>query len=370
MILPKLVGGMALLLTLCCLPSWALALTSEQLIAQAGPSMVTVQTKDGRTGGLWRGNGVVVRPERVVASCSLIADRAEHEIFSSGRRYPAILLTADQGKELCLLAVAGLAAPPVRRGATTGLALQQSVWMVGLRQDAAVLEEGVITQLRGGKPPLIETTVTAAPESVGAAVFDREGRCIGITTLFAAQGRPWSFIAPVEWLDQLEADPASDASKRLGWLKRAVALEEAGDWEALRDWSRQWSVSLPRDATAWHTLGYACLRRENLDEALAAYQHTVRIDPDDIDGWSNLGYVYTDLGRPAEAAHAYREVIRLDPRDVEGWSNLALCHAQAGDLAQARRAVGEIERLDAAKARELLFLLDNGSMLEAHNHDQ
>jgi predicted TPR repeat methyltransferase len=281
------------------------------------------------------------------------------EVAVDGRRLPATLLVADQEKDLCLLAVAGLAAPPVERGSSDALAMQASVWTVGMRGGFPRVEPGVVTQLRGGKPPLIETTVLGTPETVGQGLFDRQGRCIGIATLFRDGERDAYFAAPVEWLDSLRAtDGSGGVDKPIYWLKRAVILEEAEEWESLRDWSRQWSLALPEEATAWHTLGYSCIVLKDPAGALAAFAQTVRINPDDLDGWSNLGYVYTDLNQYLEAIHAYRQVVRLNPEDVEGWSNLGVACQAAGDREAAMEAVQKLQRLDREKATDLMLHLN------------
>lgn len=349
----------AALLAFCSASAWAGELTSELLLVQASPSLVLVQGVDGRTGTRRTGSGVVVRSKQVITSCSLIMGWAGYEIISAGQSFPSTLLIADQQKNLCLLAAEGLPAPPVQRGSTADLTMQMSVRVI--RQSgsgAAALEAAVVTQLRGGKPPLIKTTAEGGLESVGGALFDREGRCVGITTLFKEEGQEISFAAPVEWLDQLESEPTGGNGRHIHWLKRAIALEEANKWEALLDWSKQWAASLPADVSAWHTLGYACIVLKKLDQALAAFLHTVQIDPGDIDGWSNLGYVYTDLQRYPDAIRAYREVVRISPSDVDGWSNLVLSYEYSGNRAEAIKAVDEVNRLDATKAQELRFYLE------------
>ncbi len=328
------------------------ALTSSEVLAQAGPSLVVVRAKDIPSGQVVHASGVVIRPQQVITSCSLVNGRGGYEVGSAGRGYPATLLLADAEKELCLLAVEGLTAQPVQRGSSSDLTMQMSIWSVGMRGEQAAIEEGVVIQLRGGKPPLIETTNLGVPEAVGAGMFDRQGRLVGISTQFREAGRDVYFTAPVEWLDQLAT--RSGPPGRLHWLKRSVALEESEQWEPLRDLSRQWSTAFPADGSAWHTLGYSCIVLHDLNGALAAFEQTVRVNPGDIDGWSNLGYVYTDLQRLPEAIGAYREVVRINPEDVEGWSNLGVAYGASGNQAEAAKAIDTLRRLDATKAQELM----------------
>ena len=119
--LQKMCQWAAALLLLGSVPARVFALTAEQLLDQAAPSVVAVQVKGSHSGEQYTGTGVVIRPQQVVISCSLVAGRVAHEIVSSGRHYPATLLFADADKELCVLAAAGLQAPPEQRGSTADL---------------------------------------------------------------------------------------------------------------------------------------------------------------------------------------------------------------------------------------------------------
>lgn len=333
-------------------PGWAAALEPAEVLARATPSLVLVQAKDGQGGGGSVASGVVIRPQQVITSCAMVQGKSGYEVQSAGRGYPAKLLLADTEKELCLLGVEGLPAPPAQRGSSAGLAMQMSIWSVAMRDGKAAIEEGVVIQLRGGQPPLIETTNLGSPASMGAGMYNREGQLVGIATRLSEAGRETSFTAPVEWLDQLSGAPTTPG--RLHWLKRAVALEGAEQWGPLRDLSRQWSTAFPADASAWHTLGYSCIVLHDLDGALAAFEQTVRINPGDLDGWSNLGYVYTELERLPEAIRSYREVVRINPQDTEGWSNLAVVYGASGDEGEATKAVEALRQLDAGKAQEVL----------------
>jgi hypothetical protein len=357
MMVKRMVQAAAVVLLLASVVGEVRAMTEGAMLASNGPSLVAVTATENEK--RHSASGVVIRPREVITSCSLVVGRSGLEVAVDGSRLPATLLVADQEKDLCLLAVAGLAAPPVVRGNSTDLAMQMSVWAVGMRGDVPTVEPGVVTQLRGGKPPLIETTVLGTPETVGRGLFDRQGRCIGITTLFRDGAREAYFAAPVEWLDSLRiADGSGGADKPIHWLKRAVILEEADDWETLREWSRQWSATLPGEAAAWHTLGYSCIVLKDPAGALAAFERTVQINPGDLDGWSNLGYVYTDLNQYLEAIRAYRQVVRINPGDVEGWSNLAVAYQAIGDREAALEAIRELQRLDREKAADLMLYLN------------
>lgn len=344
--------GSAVLLVL--LAPWQVAALTpaEQLLAQVSPSLVEVRAKDPRNGKIMQTSGVVIAPQQVITSCFLVNGRGGYEVGVAGHIFSATLVKADTEKDLCLLGVEDLVARPVQRGSSSELTMQMAIWSVAMHKGKAAIEQGVVTQLRGGTPPLIETTHLGTPEAAGGGMFDQHGNLVGICTLFRDAGRDIYFTAPVEWLEHLTTP--GTAPGRLHWLKRAVALEQSEQWQQLHDWSRQWSIALPTDGTAWHTLGYSCIVLHDLNGALAAFEQTVHVNPRDIDGWSNLGYVYTDLQRLPEAIGAYREVVHLNPEDVEGWSNLGIAYRAVGNQAEADKAIDSLRRLDASRAQEVL----------------
>jgi len=345
------------------IPVQAHSLSAPEVLAKAEPSLVAVLAHDQQSGKTIAASGVVIRPQQVITSCALVEGRNGLEVRSGESRFPATLVLADQEKGLCLMAVAGLPARPAERGGSGGLAIQETILAAGMPEGAAAIESGVLTQLRGGQPPFIETTLLGNEQTLGRGLFDDEGRLVGITTVFQEGNRSLHFSAPVEWLDRLQAGAEKGGlNRKLHWLKRAAMMEEESDWGQLHDMSREWVTEFPQDATAWHTLGYACIALKNSKEALTAFLQTIRINPGDVDGWSNLGFVYTDLEQLPEAVRAYQAVVRLNPEDVDGWMNLGMAHEASGNHAEAMKAVDELSRLDAERASVLLRYLQGAKL--------
>ena len=57
------------------------------------------------------------------------------------------------------------------------------------------------------------------------------------------------------------------------------------------------------------------------EEALAAYDECLRIDPKYVDAWNNKGIALKDLRRYEEALAAYDECLRIDPGHLLARSN-------------------------------------------------
>ena len=61
----------------------------------------------------------------------------------------------------------------------------EPVYAVGAPQGLELsLSEGIVSQLRGGPPPLIQTTVAISEGSSGGGLFNAEAELVGITTFY------------------------------------------------------------------------------------------------------------------------------------------------------------------------------------------
>jgi tetratricopeptide (TPR) repeat protein len=87
------------------------------------------------------------------------------------------------------------------------------------------------------------------------------------------------------------------------------------------------AASNPDDANLWNSKGEALSEAGRLEEALAAYETALEIDPKRILSWQCLGCVREDLGRFEIALEAYEQLLELDPDD-----ELGLC--QQGEVLQ------------------------------------
>lgn len=116
----------------------------------------------------------------------------------------------------------------------TKLKVGEPVYTVGAPQGLELsLSEGIVSQLRGGPPPIIQTTAAVSPGSSGGGLFNAEGELVGITTLQVEGGQNLNFAVPVEWIGQVaraivreqpigEAPvaPAPGTSQKEGWDDR------------------------------------------------------------------------------------------------------------------------------------------------------
>jgi tetratricopeptide (TPR) repeat protein len=95
----------------------------------------------------------------------------------------------------------------------------------------------------------------------------------------------------------------------------------------------------PGFAAAWHNLGMTCGRAGQPQEAIAAFQKALAIEPNSSTYYM-LGLIYGEGKQWQEAAKALSEALRLDPSNHRVRYNLALVWTQLG---QRERALQELK---------------------------
>jgi len=103
------------------------------------------------------------------------------------------------------------------------------------------------------------------------------------------------------------------------------------------------------DAQRAFELGAEYLEKKNLDNALIAFQETVRIDPSFAQGYNGLGVTYSLLGEYPKALLACCEAIRLDPKEPEFYRARGYVYERMGDEAAAEADLAKAEALEAAQ---------------------
>jgi serine/threonine-protein kinase len=101
----------------------------------------------------------------------------------------------------------------------------------------------------------------------------------------------------------------------------------------------------PDHALAYNNLGAALFARGKRVEASAAFGESIRLKPDHALAYSNFGVLLKGSGALDEAVVAHREAIRLAPDEAVNYSNLGLALDAQGKHAEAVTAFRESIRL-------------------------
>jgi tetratricopeptide (TPR) repeat protein len=93
------------------------------------------------------------------------------------------------------------------------------------------------------------------------------------------------------------------------------------DWARIEEWfSTRLEAARNRNAETWTNRGSSLLIMKRYDEAVAAYEQALMLDPTFIHAWNNKGTLFYNLKRYDEALAAYEQALDLDPTDVYTWT--------------------------------------------------
>ena len=350
-------------------PAVALGGGASEVFQKVKDAIVVVKALHREGQEVSQGSGVVLPSGEVVTNHHVVEKGAALTVVAKGRSALALIVGQDPDRDLALLFVVGLDASPAQLGRTEGLKVGQRVFAVGAPYGLELsISEGIVSQLRGKKPPIIQTTAAISPGSSGGGLFNEQGQLVGITSFYLKGGQGLNFAVPVEWVRELiaqskkaEPPPAAKAPERAQapdssseprgaepertWLSQAAALEAAKDWSGLLEHSKRWTRAEPGESLAWYALGIAYRKLGRYQEAVDAYKEALRLKPDDAEAWNSLGNAYSDQGRYQEAVDAYKEALRLKP-DLPGvWYNLGLAYSAQGRYQDSLTAYKEAIRL-------------------------
>ena len=331
------------------LPAQVHALTPDQVFDKVKDAVVVVKTIDAQGKVKGQGSGVLIPSGRVATNCHVIEGGASYQVGRGKQLVPATLYAEDGDKDICILDAKGITGKPVQLGKAASLKVGVPVYAVGAPRGLELsLSDGIVSQLRGGPPPFIQTTAAISPGSSGGGLFDGEGRLVGLTTLYLEGGQSLNFAIPVEWIGEVKPGrkPATEGHSQTEWLKRTIALENLKDWQEMLDWCRKWTKSEPKGAIAWYSLGVAYDKLNRYNDAIEAYRQALRIDPKDTEAWNNLGNAYANLNRYTDAIEAYRQVLRIDSEYAFAWYNLGAAYYELKRYNDAIEAFRQALRID------------------------
>lgn len=251
------------------------------------------------SGGFAMGSGVAVGPELVVTNCHVTREARAISVVRGGVRWSVSAQAADVDRDLCLLEVPGLQAPPVPLGTTGALAIGQPVAALGYTGGVGLQNSpGEVVELHrfdGGR--VIQSSNWFTSGASGGGLFDGNGALVGILTFRLRGGAAHYFAAPVEWVRQLLDERRRDQfrrvmpidSRRLSYWQvpaagqplflRAQVLQRDQRWGELAMLAYGWVREDADDAEPWHLLGTALEQLDRPAEARAALECAMRLAP-------------------------------------------------------------------------------------------
>lgn len=278
-------------------------------------------------GSLAYGSGVVVGPNKVVTNCHVLRKTNQAWVSQGEDAFAIVSVHVDAMHDLCLLNTDKLPVQAVTLGNTAELGKGNEVFAIGHSNGvpAPLTSYGQIKSLYpydGGQ--VIRTNARFSLGASGSALFDGNGRLIGINT-FKTPGRAAYFYAvPVEWIRQLENKPVQNTlpvSGQAFWelpdeqkpFFMQVALPDLNDdWVRLQEVSKRWIDAEPQNAEAWYELGVAQEGLKELEAAEKTYRKAAELNPNHSEALYRLGVFASQRGDREEMHTVSTKLARID----------------------------------------------------------
>lgn len=377
-----------------------LSLQTQDVFKNAVPNVFVVESL-GRNGELLKfGSGVAVGPDSVVTNQQVTEGAFRHRIRQGQTRWEATVTHVDPQHNLCRLLVWGLKASGASTRSATTLRMGERVYAVSVCESLELtFSEGVISGLHPyNATRLIQTTAPISEGSSGGALFDSEGRLVGITTDVIRKEQTFAFAVPSDWVVSLERRPIhEDTLKQKGngeiFSLLAAAFDLRKDARQGIPLVRQAITLSPNDPNLWYYLGWfqfhgndylnatESLKRANslgadhaeswlylassynatneADKAYECFKKSLQSHPEpsvSASAWRGLGHVLISKGQYHEAVQAGENAVRLKSDYSEGWTLLGSAYLITGEVNKAVTALEEAIRLDKFDTRPYFML--------------
>ena len=297
--------------------------TFEQLSEKALAATVFLETVDSKGLPLGCGCGFLVRPNQIVTSFHVIEGAAKATAKLVGKSTPHPLyernglvnltvpefspyflrfdiegiIAADKKNNLVILAATELCSQPLPLGDSDAVRIDESVYVVDKPKNLeGALSRGIISGITENDTERhIQVKATISPRGNGGAVLNGEGKVIGVSCMMLEDGQPLNLAIPSNALKTLLTQ--SDTAKPFSQGKQAVSAE-----------------TYFRRGDANYAMGQH-------QEAIAAYDAAIRLQPDFANAYNNRGLAKEKLGQHQAAITDYSRAIEIDPRLASAYNN-------------------------------------------------
>jgi len=147
--------------------------------------------------------------------------------------------------------------------------------------------------------------------------------------------------------------------ERLSFLiKSQYYFEEKQDADKAMAVLRMWSRIYPNDVDAYEMLGLFYFIRQDLPQAIAAYEQILIIDPSRVQYLEELADLHTQIGNFDEAEGYLKRYVEIFPTRADGYENLSDFYSATGRLDEARDALAKAQLLEPEDLILTLSLID------------
>ncbi|MCZ6680861.1 MAG: tetratricopeptide repeat protein [Candidatus Poribacteria bacterium] len=122
---------------------------------------------------------------------------------------------------------------------------------------------------------------------------------------------------------------------------------------------KKYTLFFTREPSAYNNLGQAFLRKAKYDQAIAAFQKALEIQPNAVEAYINLATVYLKQNLPDPAIQSCEKAIQIFPNAALAHYNLACAYALKDESEKAidalKRAIDLDKKVKAFATEERAF---------------
>lgn len=149
-----------------------------------------------------------------------------------------------------------------------------------------------------------------------------------------------------------------DSENHLAWFNLGVALSRAGRHEEALHAYEQTLKRAPDFNEAHLHAAYALRMEDKREESLERYRQYTALEPEDVDGWIGYAQLLSELGRHAEALESFQRLEKLQPDSLDLYFDWAVSAARAKEESTVAACVQRMIEIDPEDWRTLLTQAD------------
>lgn len=284
---------------------------------------------DGRSAS---GSAIHIGGGRFVTSCHITRNAKGIRIMRGAKYWNAYWQYKNVERDLCMVLTKEAPSEVARLGDASALRVGQKVFAVGF--PAALtgrnIQYGTIQALYdfdGGK--IIRTSAFFARGESGGALFDSEGKVVGVLTFKSNTGPGFNFAVPVSWINEVEehAEKKPSAEDAVAFWEidaptpptflDAAALEAGDRWDELLTLATAWSQRAASDVEPLVAISKALYHTGREKEAIEPARKALALNPDHAETWYVLALIYHRLNDGVERDKSVSMLAKLCPERVE-----------------------------------------------------
>ena len=342
------------------------AMDVVSLAKQVRDAVVLLNIYDSKGKEIATGTGFFATPDGILVTNYHVIENAGRVVAKSenGAMYAVLgILAANPKADIALLRIDGKNLTFLALGDSQKAEVGQSVAVIGSPLGLeGTISQGIISAKRElvSREKWLQITAPISAGSSGSPVIDATGHVLGVATMLLRESQALNFAVPVEVPGQLlrglEPDSVPIAFGSLPAVGEEIFEDKdflaasraylAGDYANALSLMKLIQERFPKSELFYLLLGMTLAECGFTDDAIQAYQQSIKLKPDFDASWEGLAVAYQKQQRYEEAVAAIRQAIKINPTKPNFWDDLGAFYGDRKKFDDAISAFRQAAKLD------------------------